>query len=192
MTSAPSFGPPHSAPRWWVARDGAAHGPYDHNHLVAWLQNRQLDAETLMCPEGGQQWRPARSWPIFAAVIPAFVTDSFQPPLGAAASPNPGDERQHIERLKSRHRLFTLGILGLLAANVLVAAWPLLLIPVLACQLGLCVGLASALRLTSAWLWAFASVFPCAGMLALLALSRKATGALQAAGVEVGLLGPRS
>ena len=192
MTSAPNFGPPRSAPRWWVARDGAAHGPYDQNHLAAWLQSRQLDADTLICPEGGQQWQAARTWLTFAAVVGGLAANASPPPVGAAVSSNTVDEHQHIQNLKSRHRRFTLGILALMAANVLVAAVPLLLIPVLAGQLWLCLSLASALRLTTSWLWAMASVLPCIGMVALLVLSRKATNTLQAAGVEVGLFGPRS
>jgi hypothetical protein len=66
--------------RWWLSTDGVSQGPYNHAYIVACLKTGQFGGTTLVCPEGGQQWKPIVEWPAFAVVL----AHSSTPPSATA------------------------------------------------------------------------------------------------------------
>lgn len=63
--------------RWWVAGASGAEGPYVEEHVLSWLSSGQLSATTLLCPEGGSEWRAVSAWPQFAPPPPPPIPEQF-------------------------------------------------------------------------------------------------------------------
>ena len=89
----------------------APEGPYPQESVAAWLTTGQLSHEIPLCPEGGEEWRPATAWLEFvgawmlagiwlgaavvvrynfgllalAAVIQELLRRRWKPALGAVA-----------------------------------------------------------------------------------------------------------
>ncbi len=56
--------------QWWVAALDGPGGPYTQDQVATQINCGDLDPTTLVCPINGDEWRPARSWPELAAIIP--------------------------------------------------------------------------------------------------------------------------
>lgn len=179
-----------SAPsRWYVAVNGQPQGPYEQQQIHTWIRSGQINRATLICPEGGQEWRVINQWPPFAGVASG-------PTIATSRARQGGPS---LRTIAIWHRRFTLGILGIglayaipmFAADALpfaVAALCWLLAA--AGQVALIIGLLTALG-RSVGLLAVIAVLPLVGALVLLIVSRDATNRLTKAGVPVGLLGPK-
>lgn len=72
-----------AARRWWLSRGNGAEGPYSEAYVLASLQARTITAATLICPVGGNEWRPLAECPLFTEA--ARSADTVAP----ATSPSP-------------------------------------------------------------------------------------------------------
>lgn len=76
---------------WWLSTGGPAEGPFPEEHVKEWIRTGQISAETLACPEGGQEWRKVREIPGFAGYLtpaPGGAGPKALTPSPSAASPN--------------------------------------------------------------------------------------------------------
>lgn len=46
-------------PRYYLHRNGQNHGPYDESQISAMLATLEIQADELICEEGGSKWKPA-------------------------------------------------------------------------------------------------------------------------------------
>lgn len=76
-------------PRWWIAVNDEAVGPYGEAYVYAALEGAQLPMATLLCPVGGEQWKPVAEWPQFARI---------QPKAASRHMPKVHPPRRHSER----------------------------------------------------------------------------------------------
>lgn len=77
--------------KWWLSTGGPAEGPFPEEHVKEWIRTGQISAETLVCPEGGQEWRKVREVGGFAGYVTS-AAGSANPqtlaPSSSAASPS--------------------------------------------------------------------------------------------------------
>jgi hypothetical protein len=177
--------------QWYVAGNGAALGPYSQEQLVQWLTNGRVSERTLVCPVGAQHWVRIADCPQLQG-----TQLQFPPPMPSARS---RQREASIKNLARWHRRFTLGILAVIVGSILplalaAAVSPMLWLFCYALLIGLQGWLVTGLALGSRnpWLWGIFGAIPYLGLLVLLNRSQLATARLRAAGVSVGLFGPKS
>ena len=184
--------------RWYLASNGATHGPYEQAQVMAWLASRQVAGDALACPEGGQEWHPIYAWPTLATALP------YSPPtIGPGSAYGNSSElarRMELRSIALWHRRYTIAIFLVFVTYVILAiaqaqlpnelrgalvsvAWLI--------QVTVSIGLAHSLRSGAAWVWCLVAIVPCCGVVSFVPLSMQATSAMQRAGVPVGLLGPK-
>ncbi len=66
-----------------IGADGQQYGPVSVDQMRQWLVENRLNAQTLVQPEGGQDWKPLGSYPEFAV-------GNNPPPPGMATPPTIG------------------------------------------------------------------------------------------------------
>lgn len=73
-----------SNPRWWLAVNGKAEGPFTMEEISLRLRSGQIAASTPACAEGMTEWKPIASWPDLATTIPRANS-----PIGPPPAPPP-------------------------------------------------------------------------------------------------------
>ena len=63
-----------------IGTDGRQYGPINVEQLRIWMAENRIRAETLVQPEGAQEWKPLSAYPELAAELKP-------PPLAAATAP---------------------------------------------------------------------------------------------------------
>lgn len=69
-----------------IGADGKEYGPVDIAQLRAWLTEGRVDAQTLVLPAGGTEWKPLSTCPEFAA-LPRMTPPTLAAPPGVLAYP---------------------------------------------------------------------------------------------------------
>jgi hypothetical protein len=202
MASAPPP-PPPGAPKWYVLSNGAAQGPYEQSHVLAWLTAGQMPYETQVCPVGAQSWQPASHWQVFAPLshasgFEAFSPQSFNPYVSPSTSRSARGPVPGMRLLAIWHRTFTISVLILGFSFAALSTLPLppifgwlFFIECWLSQIVVSGGLAYAIGSTGGWVCVGFSLIPYLGLIPFFILSRIATKKLQKNGVKVGLFGPR-
>ena len=67
-----------------IGADGQQYGPVGLEQMRRWLAENRVNAQTLVQPEGAQEWRPLALLPEFAAELKSA------PPAGSALPPTIG------------------------------------------------------------------------------------------------------
>jgi TM2 domain-containing membrane protein YozV len=69
-----------------IGADGQQYGPVSVEQLRRWIAERRANAQTLVQPEGAQEWKALGTFPEFAADLqPVPPLFGATPPLGAPA-----------------------------------------------------------------------------------------------------------
>jgi TM2 domain-containing membrane protein YozV len=63
-----------------IGKDGQQYGPVTVEQLRAWIAENRANAQTLVQPDGTQDWKPLGS-------LPEFAADLKPPPLSAIVPP---------------------------------------------------------------------------------------------------------
>ena len=63
-----------------VGKDGQQYGPVSAEQLRGWITENRANAQTLVQPDGAQDWKPLGS-------LPEFAADLKPPPLAAPVPP---------------------------------------------------------------------------------------------------------
>ena len=64
-----------------IGKDGQQYGPVTAEQLRSWIAENRANAQTLVQPDGTQDWRPLAAFPEFAA--------DLRPPPASATAPPP-------------------------------------------------------------------------------------------------------
>ncbi len=72
-----------------IGADGQPYGPVSADQLRRWLEERRVNAQTLVQVEGAQDWKPLATFSEFAADL----RSPPPPTLGAPAAPSGSDPR---------------------------------------------------------------------------------------------------
>lgn len=107
------------------------------------------------------------------------------PPVGGTFSSGITGEMTELKEIAQAQRLLLWSILAGIAAF----GFKLLLVLTIPFQVWAAYNLSKKLNLRLAWLWTILTIIPLVGLIILLVINSKATSALRAAGVRVGLLG---
>jgi hypothetical protein len=107
------------------------------------------------------------------------------PPIGGTFSSGITGEMTELKEIAQAQRLLLWSILAGIAAF----GFKLLLVLTIPFQVWAAYNLSKKLNLRLAWLWTILTIIPLIGLIVLLVINSKATSALRAAGVRVGLLG---
>jgi hypothetical protein len=107
------------------------------------------------------------------------------PPVGGTFSSGITGEMTELKEIAQAQRLLLWSILAGIAAF----GFKLLLVLTIPFQVWAAYNLSKKLNLRLAWLWTILTIIPLIGLIVLLVINSKATSALRAAGVRVGLLG---
>lgn len=67
--SPPPLPTPVSSSNWYLARDGATHGPYPEETLRSYIASGNVSALDQLCQEGTSNWVSAKSVPQFGALF---------------------------------------------------------------------------------------------------------------------------
>ncbi len=71
-----------------IGADGQQYGPVSPEQMRRWIAENRVNAQTLVQPEGAQDWRPLLAFPEFAADLkPAPPPMTSVPPAGVPPSP---------------------------------------------------------------------------------------------------------
>ena len=186
-------GPTHKPPDlpsprpWWVFDGNKPSGPYEQPQLLTWLSTGQLTGASFVCPVGDRTWRPISQCREFVAPTAGEQIHG----TGGEADSAPGSPAiPDVRMLANQHADFTMGMVCLIVTTSFGFVRPLLFIPVSIVQYWLAYKLSKALGYRHPVRWGVATVIPVLGLLFLFVLSRRATHALQQAGIKVGLGGP--
>ena len=91
-----------------IGADGQQYGPVGAEQLRRWIVENRINAQTLVQPEGAQEWKPLSSFPefadAFAAKPPPPPPSSPLPPL-AAPQPKPDAEAMAADILARDYRV---------------------------------------------------------------------------------------
>lgn len=52
--------------RWWLSTGGEPEGPHSEGYILIGLKTGEIPSSALVCPVGGQEWKPISGWPEFA------------------------------------------------------------------------------------------------------------------------------
>ena len=116
-----------------IGADGREYGPVTAEQLRQWVGEGRVNAQTLVQPEGGTDWKALANYP---AVMPPVAPPISQPALGSTA------------RLPGADKKISAGICGILLGSLGIhkfilgytsQAVTMLLITVLTCGIGGCV-----------------------------------------------------
>jgi TM2 domain-containing membrane protein YozV len=70
-----------------IGADGQQYGPVGIDQMRRWLAENRLNAQTLIQPEGSQDWKPLGSFPEFGgAASPPPAGAAMPPAIGAISS----------------------------------------------------------------------------------------------------------
>jgi TM2 domain-containing membrane protein YozV len=65
-----------------IGADGQPYGPVTADQLRRWLEERRVNAQTLVQPEGAAEWKPLSSFAEFAADLRSPPPPTIGAPLG--------------------------------------------------------------------------------------------------------------
>jgi len=73
-----------SVARWWLAVDNKPEGPHTTAYIAVLLEEGRIDPSTLICPVGGETWRPLADQAEFAGLSAEQSKFGTPPPIPAA------------------------------------------------------------------------------------------------------------
>jgi len=81
---------------WWLSTDDKPEGPFPEDSIRERLGARQIPPAALVCPVGGQEWKPIGEWPEFAGAVeparrmamPQATADAAKPVLTNPSLPS--------------------------------------------------------------------------------------------------------
>lgn len=62
--------------QWWVEVSREATGPYSAAFVTASILAGTLSGDQLVCPVGGEEWKPLKTWPQFRGRLPHAELDN--------------------------------------------------------------------------------------------------------------------
>lgn len=104
-------------PRWYVHVSGENFGPYGRSDIERMIQNRQLQAQDYLCPEGGAEWIEARKDPTFGHLLSEPVDFAAILP-DRPAKKSAADVKVYHAKSGAQLRLALLAFVGLVRIGV--------------------------------------------------------------------------
>lgn len=99
--------------QWWLSVGEAPEGPHSESYILVGVKTGKIPASALVCPVGGQHWKPMTEWPEFAGACAASPAPPSPPPLPPRPATTASTLLTTLQQ-KAPWNPRTIGLLGIL------------------------------------------------------------------------------